>query len=154
MNAMVTNRGKYLVPDGYFRGNLPTNFYVILFTSATTPTVDTNTVGELTQIAAGNGYTAGGYQLNPDTTDFPTLTEDDTNNRAVLLIKDVSWTASGGSIPATGTARYAALTTDEGTVADRQVLVVWDLDPTGTGVSQADGGRLILRDLAIRVTEC
>jgi hypothetical protein len=58
---------------------LPTTFYAALVTSAGAPTADTNTLGELTEIAAGNGYTAGGISLSKNTTDFPSLTEDETN---------------------------------------------------------------------------
>ena len=125
-----TNRCKYLVMNYYFRrqGTLPTNFYVALVTSAVAPGPDTNVLGDLTEIAAGNGYSAGGYQLTPNTTDFDTLTEDDANDLVALLVKNVSWMPSGGSIPASGNgARYAVLTTDEGTVSARQVLLAWSL---------------------------
>ena len=60
----LTNRGKYNFLAWLFRGvTPPTNFYVALVTSATAPTADTNTFSELTEIAAGNGYTTGGYSL-------------------------------------------------------------------------------------------
>lgn len=123
------NRGKYLMFGYVFRGvTLPTNFYVALVTDAVTPSEDTNTLGELTQIATGNGYTDGGYELTPGETDFDVLTEDDSADESILQLKDVSWTASGGSIPDTGDgAMYAVLTTDEVVVADRQVIAAWDL---------------------------
>ncbi len=126
---MITNRGKYLIMGYAFRGaTRPTNFYVALVTSATAPTVDTNTLSELTEIAAGNGYTAGGYALTPGATDFDSLVENDTNDRSELQIKDVVWTASGGNLPASGNgARYGVLLTDEATVGNRQVVAYWDL---------------------------
>jgi hypothetical protein len=62
------------------------------------PGPDTNTVSDLTEIAAGNGYTSGGYQLSPGATE-----------------------ASGAG------ARYAVLIDDNVVVADRQVLAFFYL---------------------------
>ncbi|MBZ0293360.1 MAG: hypothetical protein K8L99_12405 [Anaerolineae bacterium] len=150
--ASFTNRGKYLLMDWGFRGaTRPTNFYVALVTSATAPTVDINTLSELTEIANGNGYTTGGYQLNPNSTDFDTLTEDDTDDEAELYIKDVTWTASGGNLPASGNgARYAVLLTDEGTVGNRQVICWWDLSSDRTVSSGQD---LTLQNLGLLAQE-
>lgn len=147
-----TNRGKKLVLDGYFRRqNLVTNHYVALVTAATAPTADTNLLSDLTEVAAGNGYTAGGYSLTPNTTDFDTITEDDTNDLAKILLKDVSWTASGGSIPISGSVpRYAVLLTDEATAANRQVICWWDL---GTVTSKSSGQTLTLADLEADLLE-
>ena len=126
-----TNRGKYLLLKWAFCDEtLPVNFYVALITNAVVPTADTNTFSELTEIADGNGYTEGGYELDPEasSSDFDTLTEDDANDRAIIQIKDIVWTAGGGSIPASGDgARYAILTDDEVVIGDRNVLAVWDL---------------------------
>lgn len=147
-----TNRGKYLILDDYFRNATePTNFYVALVTSATTPLVTHNTLSQLTEIAAGNNYSSGGFQLARNTTDFDVLTEDDTNNRGDLQIKDVSWTASGGPIPSSGNgARYAVLTTDEVTVGTRQLIAWWDLTSDRT---VSDGQTLTLQNLELRLTE-
>jgi len=147
-----TNRGKQAILDAYFRNTgAPTNFYVALVTSATAPDPDTNVLGDLTEIAAGNGYTSGGYQLDRNSTDFDTLTEDDANDRALVQVKDVSWTASGGPIPASGNgARYAVLTDDDGTVANREVLAYWDLSSDRT---VSDGQTLTLQDLELRLNE-
>jgi len=144
--AGFTNRGLYLMLGWVFRGDtIPTNFYVGLVTSATAPGDDINTFSELTEIAAGNGYTTGGYQLTPGATDFDVHSEDDTSNYAYVQIKDVVWTASGGSIPGSGNgARYAVLLDDNGTVANRQVIAWWDLTSDRTvSVGQA----LTLEDL-------
>jgi hypothetical protein len=132
-----TNRGKYLLFDWVFhRETMPTNFYVALVTAAVTPTAAINTLGELTEIAEGNGYTSGGYQLTPDATDFDYLYEDDSGDKAVIQTKDIVWTASGGPIPDSGDgARYAVLTDDNGTVANRQVIGIWDLVTERTATS-------------------
>lgn len=142
----ITNRGAFLILQYAFRGGTrPTNFYVGLVTSATAPTVDTNTFTELTEIANGNGYTTGGLSLTPGATDFDTLTEDDSGNLALIQIKDVVWTASGGTLPGSGSgARYAVLLTDEATVANRQVIAWWDLT---SDRSVSSGQTLTLQNL-------
>lgn len=153
--AGFTNRGKYLLMGWGFRNvTRPTNMYIALVTSAVAPTADTNTLSELTEIAAGNGYTSGGGtsgQLTPGSTDFDTYTEDDTNDLAKVLIKDVVFTASGGPIPASGSgARYAVLTDDNATVGSRQVIAYWDLSSDRTVSS---GQTLTLQDLELRGAE-
>jgi hypothetical protein len=147
-----TNRLKYNFLNWIFRAQtVPTNFYIALVTSATAPTQDTNTLSQLTEIAAGNGYTTGGYQLAKNATDFDTLTEDDALDKGIIKIKDVTWTASGGNIPASGNgARYAVLTDDNGTVGSREVLGYWSLTSDRTVSS---GQNLTLQDLEIDLNE-
>lgn len=124
-----TNRGVYLLLGTYFRGaTAPSNFYAALFTSAAAPTVDSNTFGDLTEIAAGNGYTAGGQSLARSAVGFDVLTEDDTNDRALVQAADIAWTASGGNLPASGNgARYMAIGDDNATAGSRQILGAFDL---------------------------
>jgi hypothetical protein len=154
--AGTTNKCKKLLLEYAFRrawnaGAAPTNLYVALVTSATAPTADTNTLSQLTEIAAGNGYTTGGYQLTPNTTDFDTITEDDTLDKGKIYVKDVSWVASGGAIPPSGSgARYAVLTDDNATVANREVLAYWDLSSDRT-TPNGEGLRLV--DLELDLTE-
>lgn len=70
---------------------------------------------------------------------------------ALVQIKDVSWTASGGSIPSSGSgARYAVLTDDNATVGNREVLAYWDLTSDRT---VSDGQTLTLQDLEIDANE-
>ena len=224
--AGMTNKGKYRLLDGFFRGqNMPTNLYIALVklsnnhhtldnaaavdkgggevgipitghsfaagdrieingstnydgqyvinsqtanevvitetynaetfggteTADEIPGPDTNTFSELSEIAAGNGYTSGGYQLSLNTTDFDSLTEDDSDDQAELLVKDVSWVASGGNIPDSGDgARFAVMLDDNATIADRHVILYWDLTSER---SILDGGTLTLQDLEIDGTE-
>jgi hypothetical protein len=152
-----TNKGMFSVLDAVYRNNgAPTNFFVALVTSATAPSSDINTLGELTQIATGNGYTDGGFSLNRNATDFDVLTEVDSgspdlDDYAFIQIKDVVWTASGGTIPASGNgARYAVLTDDNGTVASREVWHWWDLTSDRT---VSDGQQLTLQDLQIDIRD-
>jgi hypothetical protein len=146
-----TNRGKFGALGRLFRGvALPTNYFVALVTSAVAPTADTNTKTELTELANGNGYTTGGISLTKNSTDFDVLTEDDTNDRALIQIKDLVWTATGGSLPATGGARYAVLTDDNATQGSREILSFWDL-VSDRQVSV--GQTLTLQDCELRLTE-
>ena len=70
-----------------------------------TAPVATNSVkADLTEITAGNGYTAGG------TATTPTLSE--TSGTAKLVLTDVVFTASGGSI---GPFRYVVVYNDTST---------------------------------------
>lgn len=147
-----TNRGKNNALAALFRGaSLPTNFYLALVTSATAPGADTNVMSDLTQIATGNGYTDGGYQLSLNSTDFDTLTEDDTDDQADILCKDITWTASSGPIPASGNgARYVVMTDDNATVASREVWQYWSL---GADRTVSDGQPLTLQDLKSSLLE-
>jgi hypothetical protein len=149
--AGFTNRGKATIAS-WFRGvALPTNFFVALVTSATAPTADINTKSELTEIASGNGYTTGGISLTKNTTDFDVLTEDDALDKAILQIKNMVWTASGGNLPASGNgARYAILTDDNATQGSRLVLAYWDLVSDRT---VSVGQTLTLVDLELDLAE-
>jgi len=146
-----TNRGKYAVLGTYFRADTqyePTGFTLMLITSATAPGPDDNDASGYTEITAGNGYSAGGYALSRNSTDFDVLTEDDANDRALVQIKDVVWTASGGSIPASGSgARYAVLRDDDTTP---NVINYFDLV---SDRSVSDGQTLTLQDCEIRINE-
>lgn len=129
-NGQWTNRGKKLVLDAAFRAAAfaGTGFKLMLCTSAQTPTTDTNTVSELTEIANGNGYTTGGVSIAQSAVGFPSLSEDDTNDKAVITLASQTWTASGGDLPASGSgARWLILTDANATVGSRQVIAFWDL---------------------------
>lgn len=123
----VTNRGKYRLLQWPFNSQaLPSNFYAALFTAANAPSATTSTRASLTQIASGNGYTAGGISLNLNTTDFPSITQDDTNNLAKILVRNLTWTASGGDLPSDDVgARYMALCS--GTTSSDDIIAWWDL---------------------------
>lgn len=147
-----TNKGKYTVLDVFFRNATEaTAYYLALVTSAAAPTADTNTKSELTEIANGQGYTTGGISIARDSTDFDVLTEDDTNDRAIIQIKDIAWTASGGTLPASGNgARYAILTDDNATQGSRLVLMYWDLT---SDRSVSSGQSLTLQNCEIRILD-
>ncbi len=149
-----TNRGKYAVFGVYFRGvSAPANFWLALVTSATAPNADINTLSQLTQVANGQGYdaTAGGISIARNSTDFDTYTEDDSNDWALVQLKDITWTASGGNLPASGNgARYAVLCDANATVGSREVIAYWDLVSDRT---VSDGQTLTLQNCELRGRE-
>lgn len=144
-----TNRGKKLVLNGFFANTeQPTGFRVMLCKSTTAPLVTHNVKADLTEIEIGNTYTTSGYLLSRNSTDFDTPYEDDSGNVGYIRIKDVSWTASGGSIPISGLgARYAVLLD---TTSSGNVICWWDLTSDRT---VSNGQTLTLQDLELRLTE-
>ena len=140
----MTNKGAYLIGELFAQGTwagggAPTNFYLALGTSATTPTADTNTMDDITQIAVGNGYSDGGYQLSRNDTDLP-ITEDDANDKAYIVVTDVVFSASGGGIPDSGDgALWCFLTDDNAAVSARNIIAYAQLDDT---YSVTDGNTL------------
>ena len=154
MASSVTNRGKKQILGQQFRNDAePTNYFLALALATPTPTVDVNLFAdaEVDEIVAGNGYTAGGISLARNSTDFDVLTEDDTNDRALIQLKNIVWTAAGGNLPASGAgARYAVLTDDNATQTLREVYTFWDLASDRT---ISDTQTLTLIDCEIRLTE-
>jgi hypothetical protein len=145
LSGSWTLKGIEKILDNFFRGatNEPSFWFVVLVTADDVPSRDTENLSELTEIASGNGYTSGGYVLDPNSTDFDVLTINTTAGRVEMRIKDAVWTASGGDIPASGgDARYAVLIGDEG---DPIVYAWWDL---GQAVSVSDS--ITLTDLELR----
>jgi len=151
MASLMTNRGKYLILQGVFRNTgLPTNIYMALADQTTTPTVDHNTFSEHTEIPAGNGYTSGGMSLARNATDWDVLTEDDTNDRALVQAKDLVWTAAGGNLPGSGTgARWLDCIDDNVTIGSRQIIGAFDLASNRTVSS---GQTLTIQNAEFRLT--
>jgi len=147
--AGVTNRGKYQLLRAYFRGEqVPAAFKVALVTSATAPSDTTNVLADLTEIAATNGYTAGGKAVARSSVGFKAAVEDDTGHKGTINLQDVVWTASGGPIPASGNgARYAVLLDDQSTP---NIVAYWDLVSDRT---VSDGQTLTLQDCELDLTE-
>ena len=148
-----TNRGKFRAIEEYLTGAaIPGSaFALFLATSATAPTADHNLKTDLTEIATGNGYSAGGLNVNRDTTDWDVRTEDDTADRAFFQIKDLVWTAAGGAIPGSGNgARYAGLTDRHATPASREMLAFFDLV---SDRSVSSGQTLTLQNCELRANE-
>lgn len=128
--AGITNQGMFRIYDAYFRNqNVPTSFFTALITNGIPPTPDTQAFSSVTEIAIGNGYnTAGGSSLSRNSTDFDDLQDNDPNTRGEVRLKNIVFTASGGTLPVSGAgARWMTLLDNNATFSSRDVLVYWDL---------------------------
>ena len=111
---------EYLAEKVY---NLETDTLKVALTN--TAPVATNTVfANITEISAGNGYSAGGTQAT-------VASSAQTTGTYKLVLNDVTFTASGGSL---GTFRYAVLYND--TAANDELIGYWDY---GTAVNITNG---------------
>lgn len=157
MAGSVTNKGIAEILKGIFQNQTtapPTGFYLALVTSSATLTVDTNTWSDVSahEIAAGNGYTANGQLFTANSTNFPTITEDDTNDLGSVTFKDVTWSASGGTIPASGGgARYLVIMDNNATAASRKIYAWFDL---GVDRSASSGTDLTIAGAKITGGRC
>jgi hypothetical protein len=92
----LTNTTRQKILDGTFV--VGSGYKVALVTSTSNiGAASTTYAGVTNEVAAGNGYTAGGVSV--------TLSQTGTTSVNVFFASNPSWTASGGSI----TARYAVL---------------------------------------------
>src|SRR3990167_11044074 len=92
--------------------------------------VATNTVlANITQISGTNGYTTGGTQATQSSSA-------QTSGTYKLVLADVTFTASGGSI---GPLRYAVLYDD--TAVTDELIGYWDY---GTNLTVTDGNSLLV----------
>lgn len=104
--------------------DLDAHTFKVLLTN--TAPVNTNAVkADLTEISAGNGYTAGGTAT--------TMTTSTSTGTAKASGTDVVFTASGGSI---GSFRYAVLYNDSPTSPADPLIAWWDY---GSSILLADG---------------
>ena len=146
MASGTTDKGKYLMLKYSFDGEtVPTTYQLILCTDATSPTKATDSLSSLTELAAGNGYTAGGKAI---TASEMTVTEVDGSVGAKVVLDDQQWDATG-AFPSSGDgARWAVFT--DGTAGSSNVLAYFDLTSDRTLVN---GQFLILTGVEIDLNE-
>lgn len=101
----------------------------ILLTNVAPSAADDAVKADLTEIAAGNGYSAGGATVT-------VLSSAQSGGTYKLIIADVTLTASGGAI---ADWRYAVLYND--TATDDDLIGWWD---KGSTVSIGDGEQFLL----------
>ena len=94
----------------------------------TAPVATDTGLANITQIAAGTGYTTGGSAS--------TITISETGGTTTIGAADVVFTASGGSI---GPLRYAVLYNDTATSPADALIGYWDY---GSSITITDGNSL------------
>jgi len=136
----ITNRGAKIVLDTFTQAQSTNQYKLALCTATTIPDATTNTLSELTEIAAGNGYIAGGITINA-----PTSIEDDANNNATVTFPDVTFQATGGTIPASGDGISYAVVVDQ----NQNVIAWYEL---GGPYQILDGGKLIIKEMTFTIS--
>lgn len=102
-----------------------TDAFKVMLTN-TAPVAATDTIkANITDISAGNGYTAGGASV--------TVAESESGGTTTVTATSASWTASGGTI---GPFRYAVLYNDTQTSPAKPLVASVDY---GSAVTVADG---------------
>lgn len=91
----------------------------------TAPVVTNTAKANITEIAAGNGYTAGGAAT--------TITKSNALGVETLIASDVVWTATGGAL---ASFRYAVLYNDTQTTPAKPLICWWDY---GSSIAPAVG---------------
>lgn len=103
--------------------NFQSHTFKVILTN-TAPTAANSVKTDITEITAGNGYTAGGQTLTI------TSSSQTGGTYTAAVNQTLTWTATGGSI---ATLRYAVLYND--TAASKNLVGYWDY---GSSVTPAD----------------
>src|SRR6267154_4652595 len=102
------------------------SIYVLLVTSSYTPDIDAHTKrSDISNEVTGTGYTAAGAAITT-----PTVTQDNTNDKGVFDVDDVTWST------ATITARGAVIYKHRGGASSADNLIAY-IDFGGDKVSSA-----------------
>lgn len=109
--------------------NFSTHAFKVMLTN-TAPVATNSVKTDLTEISAGNGYTAGGSAT--------TITTSVSTGTAKVTASDVTFTASGGSI---GPFRYAVVYNDTPTSPADPLIAWFDY---GTNLTLASGESLLV----------
>lgn len=111
--AVVTLFNCFVEDAAEGKHNLASNTLKVMLTN-TAPLASNTVYTDITQIAAGNGYTTGGVTAT-------VTSSSQTAGVYSLVLSGVSWTASGGDI---ATHRYAVLYND--TAASKNLIAYAD----------------------------
>jgi len=104
---------------------------------------DKDSHATLAGVTASQLATNYGYTQNTKAVTVSSVTEDDTNDVARVVFSDVTWTASGGSIGASG----AAIIYDD-TTSDDTVVCCIDFGADGTA---PDGFNFQITDIVVDI---
>lgn len=128
--AGLTNKGIERMMRAFLRGEgSPTHFYVALVTNDIPITEDVETLGDLVEVADGNGYTEGGQEIAASSVGFDLVSVDTDDDETLVQLADLTWTASGGDIQGIS---YVVLLDDNPTPSSRNVIAWWQLSETIT----------------------
>lgn len=135
MASFMTNRSMRRILDRTL--DITTGCKVMLCGAGLTADQDTDFIGSgagsagATEITATNYTRAfGGAGRKAATTTFA---EQDANNRAVVIVGDLTWTALGGGV--NDTVGFACLVKEVSSDADSELIAVFDLTDTPTNGS-------------------
>lgn len=147
--AGFTNKFKKLLLEAFcLNTSVPSSFKLALLMSTATLTSDTNVWADVSahEIDTGFGYVTKGNSVARSSGGFDDLTEDDSANTGYIRLTDVTFTASGGPIPATGNgARYAVLMDNSD-----NILAWWDF---GSDRSVTDTQSILVQNAELRLEE-
>lgn len=148
-DALFTVNGlKALLEWGFMQQNEPATFYAALLTP---DSPRGETLGECEEIPMGNGYAAGGIAVPRSTSGFTDLlTTWNPVNHSELEIASKTFSAAGGQIPRYGFAQKIALTDDNATVDDREVICIFDFDDP---VTVTNGKILVVKNAKLWIQE-
>lgn len=107
--------------------NFSSHTFKVMLTN-TAPAASNAVKGDLTEISAGNGYTAGGAAT--------TITASTASGTAKVTGTNVVFTASGGAV---GALRYAVIYNDTQTTPAKPLVGYWDY---GSSITLGDGETL------------
>jgi hypothetical protein len=110
--------------------NLDTDTLKVALTNTAPNAATHETLSQITEISAGNGYTAGGADTQNATSRSGAVTS--------VTGTDITWTASGGTI---GPFRYAVLYNDTPTSPADPLIGWWDY---GSGVTLQIGEQFVV----------
>jgi hypothetical protein len=110
--------------------NFSSHTFKALLTNTAPTASGTSVKGDLTEISAGNGYSAGGPAV--------TMSVSTSSGTAKVTATDVTITAAGGSI---GPFRYVAIYNDTQTTPAKPVVGWYDY---GSSITLADGESLLI----------
>lgn len=138
--ATPSNHFKYQLADGKIDLDTDTLKIILMNNTFAFNKDDDATLAGVTgdQLSTANGYTQ-----DDETLGSVAISEDDTNDRMQMTCDDPSWTASGGSIGATG----AAIIYDD-TTSDDTVIGCIDF---GTDYTIGDGESFTVKDIIINL---
>lgn len=137
MSTLASNRWKFELFKGTIDGDTDVFKIILMQTGFTYNRVTHGLYADVSasELATGSGYTAGGATLGGQA-----VSQDDTLNKGKLSFSNATWTATGGSIIASGAIIY-----DDTHASD---VIVGYIDFAGDQTT-LDGGVFTIADVLV-----